>query len=42
MKSHTPKRRIVSILFDDPQAIPIHDEPVYFRGDVVGQITSAA
>nr|WP_254695040.1 FAD-dependent oxidoreductase [Leisingera sp. NJS201] len=42
LKSHTPKRRIVSILFDDPQAIPIHDEPVYFRGDVVGQITSAA
>ncbi|MEX0365099.1 MAG: FAD-dependent oxidoreductase [Ruegeria sp.] len=35
-------RRIVSLLFDDPDAIPIHDEPVWFDGRVVGQITSAA
>lgn len=42
MKDHTPARRIVSLLFDDAQAIPIHDEPVYFDGHVVGQITSAA
>ncbi|MES0828437.1 GcvT family protein [Ruegeria sp. SCP11] len=35
-------RRIVSLLFDDPSALPIHDEPIYFDGAVVGQITSAA
>ncbi len=37
-----PKRRVVSLLFDDPNAIPIHDEPIYHDGCVVGQITSAA
>ncbi|MEX0349470.1 MAG: FAD-dependent oxidoreductase [Paracoccaceae bacterium] len=37
-----PKRRIVSLLFDDPDAIPIQDEPVYYQGKLVGQITSAA
>lgn len=40
--THAPARRIVSLLFDDPDAIPIHDEPVRFGGRVVGQITSAA
>ncbi|WP_170578233.1 GcvT family protein [Ruegeria arenilitoris] len=42
LKDYVPKRRIVSLLFDDPNAIPIHDEPIYFDGQVVGQITSAA
>ena len=42
LTGHTPKRRIVSLLFDTPDAIPIHDEPIYFDGKVVGQITSAA
>ena len=37
-----PTRRIASILFDEADAIPIHDEPVFFEGAVVGQITSAA
>lgn len=37
-----PARRIVSLLFDDPAAIPVHDEPVWFDGQLVGQITSAA
>ena len=32
----------MSLLFDDPKAIPIHDEPIYFDGRVVGQITSSA
>ena len=36
------QRRIVSMLFDDPKAIPIHDEPIWRDGKVVGQITSAA
>jgi len=38
----SPKRRVVSLLFDDPNAMPIHDEPIYYDGRVVGQITSAA
>ncbi len=42
LRAHVPERRIVSLLFDDPNAIPIHDEPIYFDGKVVGQITSAA
>ncbi|WP_052265261.1 FAD-dependent oxidoreductase [Ruegeria sp. ANG-R] len=41
-KAGPPKRQIVSLLFDDPNAIPIHDEPIYYDGRVVGQITSAA
>jgi 4-methylaminobutanoate oxidase (formaldehyde-forming) len=42
LKEHRPERRIVSILFEDPEARPLHDEPIYFEGNVVGQITSAA
>jgi 4-methylaminobutanoate oxidase (formaldehyde-forming) len=42
LQDHKPERRIVSVLFDDPAAIPIHDEPVYFDGQVVGQVTSSA
>ena len=42
LREQPPKRRIVSILFDDPNAIPIHDEPIWRDGRVVGQITSAA
>ncbi len=42
LRAHVPERRIVSLLFDDPNAIPMHDEPIYFDGKVVGQITSAA
>lgn len=42
VQSQTHTRRIVSILFDDRDAIPILDEPIYYDGRVVGQITSAA
>lgn len=42
LKGHVPDRRIISLLLDDPDAIPLHDEPIYFDGKVVGQITSAA
>lgn len=42
VKAGQPKRRIVSLMLDDPNAIPIHDEPIYYDGRVVGQITSAA
>ena len=37
-----PKRRIVSLVFDDSAAVPLHDEPVFLEGKPVGQITSAA
>ncbi|MEP4038528.1 FAD-dependent oxidoreductase [Pseudophaeobacter sp.] len=42
LRNTLPKRRIVSMLFDDPDAIPIHDEPIWRNGRVVGQITSSA
>ena len=42
LRDHSPNRRIVSLLFDEPSAIPIHDELIYFDGQVVGQITSSA
>lgn len=42
LEGHVATRQVVSLLFDDPEAIPIHDEPIYFGGKVVGQITSAA
>jgi len=35
-------RRIVSLLFDEAEALPLNDEPVYYQGEVVGQVTSAA
>ena len=37
-----PKRRLATLLFHSPDAIPIHDEPVWFDDNVVGQITSSA
>ena len=40
--NHHPARQVVSVLLDDPEAVPVHDEPVHFEGKVVGQITSAA
>ncbi|MEX0307675.1 MAG: FAD-dependent oxidoreductase [Ruegeria sp.] len=42
IRANKPKRQIVSLLFDCPTALPIHDEPIYFGGEFVGQITSAA
>ncbi|MCT4554580.1 MAG: FAD-dependent oxidoreductase [Pelagimonas sp.] len=42
LREHVRERCIISLLFDDPDAIPLHDEPVYFGDRVVGQVTSAA
>jgi glycine cleavage system aminomethyltransferase T/glycine/D-amino acid oxidase-like deaminating enzyme len=42
LQGFRPAQRIVSILFEDADALPIHDEPIYFGGKLVGQITSAA
>ncbi|MDE0809796.1 MAG: FAD-dependent oxidoreductase [Alphaproteobacteria bacterium] len=37
-----PGIRVVSLIFDDPDVVPIGGEPVYWGGRVVGQTTSAA
>ncbi|WP_300073347.1 FAD-dependent oxidoreductase [uncultured Ruegeria sp.] len=42
LADHTPQRQIATLLFDSPDAIPIHDEPIWFDGHVAGQVTSAA
>ena len=36
------ERRIVSLLFDDADAVPLGQEPVLLDGRIVGQTTSAA
>jgi 4-methylaminobutanoate oxidase (formaldehyde-forming) len=35
------KRRLVVFTLDDPEALPLHDEPVYRDGTLVGYVTSA-
>lgn len=35
------RRHIASLVFDDPDAVPLHDEPVFVDGEAVGQVTSA-
>lgn len=35
-------KQLVSLVFDQADAIPIHDEPIWYQGRVIGQITSAA
>ncbi len=35
-------RRLVSILLDDPAAVPLGNEPVLLDGEIVGKTTSAA
>ena len=42
LRTHIPQRQIATLLFDTVEAIPIHDEPIWFEGRVAGQITSAA
>ncbi len=34
--------RIVTIILDDENAVPLGNEPVYFEGEIVGKTTSAA
>ena len=38
----TGRRTLATILFDDPEAVPIGHEPVWCDGDIVGRMTSAA
>jgi glycine cleavage system T protein len=34
-------RRCVQFAFEDPSALPYHDEPIYRKGQLVGRVTSA-
>ncbi|HLH47526.1 MAG TPA: FAD-dependent oxidoreductase [Acidimicrobiales bacterium] len=36
-----PRRRLVHLAFEDPAALPLHDEPVYRGGHLVGRVTSS-
>ena len=35
-------KRLVSFVLEDPQALPLGDEPIWCEGSIVGSITSAA
>ncbi len=37
-----PERRMVTLVLDDPRAVPLGNEPVLLDGAIVGQTTSAA
>jgi 4-methylaminobutanoate oxidase (formaldehyde-forming) len=41
-KEEGPRSRMVTILLDDPTAVPLGNEPLYRSGQVVGMTTSAA
>ena len=36
------KSRVVSLVFDDENAVPLGHEPVYLNNEIIGQITSAS
>lgn len=40
-KDEIPEKRIISVIFDDPNAWPIGNEPIYQDGRIIGQTTSA-
>ena len=40
--SRPPKQRVVTIVLDDPEAVPLGSEPVRLGGRIVGKTTSAA
>ena len=42
LRDKKPKTRMVTIVLDDPQAMPLGNEPVYLDGSIIGQTTSAA
>ncbi len=42
LKDITPKQSMVSIILEDPNAVPLGNEPVYLDGRIVGKTTSAA
>ncbi len=42
LRDNEPKSRMVTIVLDDPQAMPLGNEPVYLDGSIIGKTTSAA
>jgi len=42
LRDSEPDSRMVSIILDDPQAMPLGNEPVYLDGLIIGKTTSAA
>ena len=41
-KRSTATNRIITIIFDDPEAVPIGNEPVLYQDQIIGKTTSAA
>ncbi len=37
-----PKSRVVTLVLDDENAVPIGNEPIYLNGDIIGHTTSTA
>jgi 4-methylaminobutanoate oxidase (formaldehyde-forming) len=42
LRDNEPEYRMVSIILDDPLALPLGNEPVYLDGLIIGKTTSAA
>ena len=42
LRREPPRQRIVSILLEDPDAVPLGSEPVYLGHRIIGKTTSAA
>ena len=42
LREQTPDTKIVSIVLDDVNAVPLGNEPVYADGEIIGKTTSAA
>jgi glycine cleavage system T protein len=42
LRNRAPESRLLTIILDDPQALPLGNEPVYADGKIIGKTTSAA
>ncbi len=42
LREQEPDSRLLSIILDDEQAVPLGNEPVYANGKIIGKTTSAA
>ncbi len=40
LRAQTPKRRLVQFLFEDPEPLIYHEEPIYRDDQIVGRVTS--
>lgn len=37
-----PKSRVITLVLEDENAVPIGHEPIYLKGDIIGRTTSTA